>query len=145
MAGNENSGGDRPDAAQSNFGVSAVGGNGSANGVPNIDYTGFAYSENQKINSQMDAAPLGTQPTAMPSLPEVTPITAPSSTPERPITYGMPFGDGAGSEVNPLPVNLQEEDESRQIIRAMYQQNPRNEDLRYLVETMDIQQQYQVQ
>jgi hypothetical protein len=57
----------------------------------------------------------------------------------------MPFGDGAGPEVNPLPVNLQEEDESRQIIRAMYQQNPRNEDLRYLVETMDIQQQYQVQ
>jgi hypothetical protein len=88
---------------------------------------------------------MGAQPTAMPSLPDVTPITAPSENPDRPITYGMPFGEGAGPEVNPLPVNLQAEDESRQIIRAMYQQNPRNEDLRYLVETMDTQQQYLVQ
>ena len=145
MAGNENSGGTQVTAPQSNFGVNALGGNGSADGVPSIDYTGFAYSQNQAINSQMAAAPMGAQPTAMPSLPNVTPITAPSENPDRPITYGMPFGDGAGPEVNPLPVNLQAEDESRQIIRAMYQQNPRNEDLRYLVETMDTQQQYQVQ
>jgi hypothetical protein len=147
MAGNENSGGYRPTAPQNNTGVSATGGNGSANGVPNIDYTGFAYGENQAVNQQMSSAPMGAPtPQGMPALPEVTPITAPSANPERPITYGMPFGDGAGPEVLPLPVAIpQEADPSHQIIRALYQQDPRNEDLRYLVETMDAQQQYQVQ
>jgi hypothetical protein len=149
MAGNENSGGYRPTAPQNNTGVSATGGNGSASGVPNIDYTGFAYGENQAINQQMGAAQMGTpsmQAPSIPALPEVTPITAPSETPNRPITYGMPFGEGAGPEVNPLPVGLATaQDPSHQIIRALYQQDPRNEDLRYLVETMDAQQQFQGQ
>jgi hypothetical protein len=58
----------------------------------------------------------------------------------------MPFGDGAGTEVNPLPVGLvQSQDPSRQIVRAMYAQNPRNEDLRAIVETMDFQDQQMVQ
>ena len=142
MAGNENSGGFRPTAPQNNTGVNALGGNGSANGVPNIDYTGFAYGQNQEINSQMTAAPMGAQPSAMPALPEVTPITAPSANPDRPITYGMPFGDGAGREVNPLPVKIPYEgDPSVDVIRALYAQNPRNEDLRYIVETIDARQQ----
>lgn len=147
MAGNQNSGGMRPTAPQNNTGVSATGGNGSKDGVPNIDYTGFAYGQNQATNQQMASAPMGTPtPTASPSaanidLPPVKPITAPSDNPNRPITYGMPFGDGAGPEVNPLPVTVPyENDPSAQIIRALYQQNPRNEDLRYLVETIDAQQ-----
>jgi hypothetical protein len=142
MAGNENSGGIRPTASQNNFGISATGGAGSATGVPNIDYTGFAYGQNGAINAQQSAAPMGSPNQAMPALPEITPITAPSTTPERPITYGMPFGDGAGSEILPLPAMVtRQDDPSAQIIRAMYQQNPRNEDLRFLVETMDAQQQ----
>jgi len=142
MAGNENSGGIRPTASQNNFGISATGGAGSANGVPNIEYTGFAYGQNGAINAQQSAAPMGSPTQAMPTLPEVTPITAPSTTPERPITHGMPFGPGAGSEVVPLPAMVTSQDDpSAQIIRAMYQQNPRNEDLRFLVETMDAQQQ----
>lgn len=147
MAGNENSGGYRPTAPQNNTGVSAVGGNGSADGVPSIDYTGFAYGQNQAVNQQMTAAPMGA-PSAAPMIdvPQATPITAPSETPERPITYGMPFGEGAGPEVNPLPVGMaQSQDPSRQVILALYQQNPSNEDLRFLVENMDIQQQQQVQ
>ena len=144
-------GGYRPTAGQNNTGVSATGGNGSADGVPNINYTGFAYGQNQEINQAANSGlPMGQQsPTpagiANMNLPEITPITAPSETPDRPITYGMPFGDGAGPEVNPLPVGLaQQQDPSYQIIRALYQQNPRNEDLRYIVETMDNQQQQQV-
>jgi hypothetical protein len=148
----ENRGGYRPDAGQNNLGVSATGGNGSADGVPNINYTGFAYGQNQAINQAANSGlPMGQQ-SAIPAgaaninLPEITPITAPSENPDRPITYGMPFGDGAGPEVNPLPVGLaQSQDPSHQIIRAMYQQNPRNEDLRYLVETMDAQAQQMVQ
>ena len=145
----ENRGGFRPDAGQNNFGVSGNGGNGSADGVPNINYTGFAYGENKVVNDAANSGlAMGQQsptPAGMP-LPSVTPITAPSETPDRPITYGMPFGDGAGSEVNPLPVGIvQSQDPSHQIIRALYQQNPRNEDLRYLVETMDAQAQQMVQ
>lgn len=151
MAGNQNSGGFRPTAPQNNTGVSATGGAGSADGVPNISYTGMAYGQNKAVNEAMDSGlPMGAQtPAAAPvgamgGLPQVTPITAPSETPERGITYGMPFGDGPGPEVNPLPQGLaMQEDPARQIIRALYQQNPRNEDLRYMVEMMDAQEQVQ--
>lgn len=152
MAGNENSGGYRPTAPQNNTGVSATGGAGSADGVPNISYTGMAYGQNKAVNEAMDSGlPMGAQApvAAAPmggaqGLPQVTPITAPSETPERGITYGMPFGDGPGPEVNPLPQGLaMQEDPARQIIRALYQQNPRNEDLRYMVEMMDAQEQVQ--
>jgi len=147
----ENRGGYQVTAPQNNTGVSAVGGAGSADGVPNIDYTGFAYGQNKAVNEAANSGlAMGQQtPTtggAPIALPEVTPITAPSSTPERPITYGMPFGDGAGTEVNPLPQGLtRSQDPSRQIIRAMYQQDPRNEDLRAIVETMDFEEQQMVQ
>lgn len=151
MAGNENSGGYRPTAPQNNTGVSATGGNGSANGVPNIDYTGMAYGQNQAVNQQMDAGlPMGQATTvaapsqAAPVLPEITPITAPSTTPERDVYYGMPFGAGPGPEAVPLPQGLSmQEDPARQLVRALYQQNPRNEDLRYMVEIMDAQEQVQ--
>lgn len=141
----ENRGGDRPLAPQNNVGVSAVGGAGSKDGVPNINYTGFAYGENKAINESVNSGlPMGQQVTASPTmaLPEVTPITAESSNPDRPITYGMPFGPGAGAEVNPLPVAIPYQgDPSVEVIRAVYLQNPRNEDLRYIVETIDNQQQ----
>lgn len=141
------SGGDRPTAPQNNFGVSAVGGAGSADGVPNLQYTGMGYGENKAVNDAINSGlPMGqqTQSAPAPVLPDVEHINAPSATPERGITYGMPFGDGAGPEVNPLPVALPaSEDPSMQIIRALYQQNPRNEDLRYIVETADAQQQVQ--
>jgi hypothetical protein len=43
----DNRGGNRPLAPQNNVGVNGLGGNGSADGVPNIDYTGFAYGQNK--------------------------------------------------------------------------------------------------
>jgi hypothetical protein len=139
-------------APQNNTGVSGTGGAGSADGVPNIDYTGFAYGQNQAVNSAANSGLAMGQQSPTPagaagiSLPEVTPITAPSDNPDRPITYGMPFGDGADDSVNPLPQGLvSSQDPSRQIIRAMYQQNPRNEDLRAIVETMDFEDQQMVQ
>jgi hypothetical protein len=142
-------GGYQVNAPQNNFGVSGNGGNGSADGVPNINYTGFAYGENKVVNDAANSGLAMGQQSAIPAgmpLPSITPITAPSENPDRPITYGMPFGDGAGTEVNPLPVGLvQQQDPSRQIIRAVYAQNPRNEDLRYLVETMDFEAQQMVQ
>jgi hypothetical protein len=144
----ENRGGDRPTAAQNNpANVSGVGGAGQS-GVADLNYTGLPYGQNQAVNQSRvtgNAAVASTQPTpvaTLPSLPSITPITAPSETPDRPITYGMPFGDGAGREVNPLPVKIPYEgDPSVDVIRALYAQNPRNEDLRYIVETIDARQQ----
>ena len=143
MAGNANSGGYRPTAPQNNTGVSATGGAGSADGVPNINYTGFAYGQNQEINQAIKSGlPMGAAPTPTQNLPEITPITAPSTTPERDVYYGMPFGPGPGPEAISLPQGLSmQEDPAKQIIRALYQQNPRNEDLRYMVEVMDAQEQ----
>lgn len=149
MAGNANSGGYRPTAPQNNTGVSGTGGNGSADGVPNINYTGMAYGQNKAVNDQMDAGvPMG-QPTSVgtasavaPSLPQVKPITAPSETPERDVFYGMPIGDGPNSIPLPQGMSLQQ-DPARQLIRALYQQNPRNADLGYMVEMMDAQEQVQ--
>jgi hypothetical protein len=58
------------------------------------------------------------------------------------IHTSLPFGDGAGSEVNPLPVAIPYQgDPSVEVIRALYAQNPRNEDLRFIVETIDARQQ----
>jgi hypothetical protein len=136
------SGGDRPLAPQNNTGVSAVGGAGSKDGVPNIDYTGFAYGQNQATNQQASAAPMGVQQTT-PMIPAaalktVVPLTAPSETPEREITYGMPFGPGAGPEVINLPAQQPSDvNPSVDIIRSMYQQDPRNVDLGYILETID--------
>jgi hypothetical protein len=136
----ENRGGDRPTAAQNNpANVSGVGGAGQS-GIADLNYTGLPYGQNQEVNQSRVTGNAAVA--TLPSLPEITPITAMSENPDRPITYGMPFGDGAGREVNPLPVKIPYEgDPSVDVIRALYAQNPRNEDLRYIVETIDARQQ----
>lgn len=137
MAGNSNSGGYRPTAPQNNTGVSATGGAGSADGVPNLNYSGFAYGENKAINEQQGAGlPMGQPAAPQAALPQVTPITAPSETPERDVFYGMPMGDGPNSI--PLPQGMaMQQDPAEQLIRALYQQNPSNPDLGYMVEMLD--------
>ena len=143
----ENRGGPNGGPQYNPANVSAVGGAGQS-GIADLNYTGLPYGQNQEINQSRvtgNAAIASTQPEpvgAMPTLPQITPITAPSENPDRPITYGMPFGDGAGSEVNPLPVAIPYQgDPSVEVIRALYAQNPRNEDLRFIVETIDARQQ----
>jgi hypothetical protein len=143
----ENRGGPNGGPQYNPANVSGVGGAGQS-GIADLNYTGLPYGQNQEINQSRvtgNAAVASTQPEpvgAMPTLPQITPITAPSENPDRPITYGMPFGDGAGSEVNPLPVAIPYQgDPSVELIRALYAQNPRNEDLRFIVETIDARQQ----
>jgi hypothetical protein len=143
----ENRGGPNGGPQYNPANVSAVGGAGQS-GIADLNYTGLPYGQNQEINQSRvtgNAAVASTQPEpvgTMPTLPQITPITAPSDNPDRPITYGMPFGDGAGSEVNPLPVAIPYQgDPSVEVIRALYAQNPRNEDLRFIVETIDARQQ----
>ena len=143
----ENRGGPNGGPQYNPANVSGVGGAGQS-GIADLNYTGLPYGQNQEINQSRvtgNAAVASTQPEpvgTMPTLPQITPITAPSENPDRPITYGMPFGDGAGSEVNPLPVAIPYQgDPSVELIRALYAQNPRNEDLRFIVETIDARQQ----
>jgi len=144
MAGNQNSGGNRPSAPQNNpANVSATGGAGQS-GVPNLQYTGFSYGQNQATNQQAASAPMGSPAQAAPApalgsngqpLSPLVHLDAPSENPNRPITHGMPFGDGAGPEVIPLPQQIKPDNPSLDIIKALYQQDPRNEDLRYIIES----------
>lgn len=105
MAGNQNSGGMRPTAPQNNpANVSATGGNGqSGNGTQAAKYIpGLPYGEGQATMQQQMAAPMA-GPTAVPGLPAVTPLFAPTERPNEPMTAGMDFGAGPGSEALNLP------------------------------------------
>lgn len=108
MAGNENSGGPRPTAPQNNpANVNAMGGNGQS-GQANPNYTGFAYGQNQEINNQAASAPMAATPrAAAPSIDPmagfmsgITPLDAPTMN-DRPISDGVDFGRGRGSEALP--------------------------------------------
>ena len=123
--------------------VSATGGAGQSGTQPARYMSGLAYGQGQAQMQQQTAAPMAGNPTPVatntqaPSLPMVTPLTEPSSTPNRPITHGMPFGPGAGSEVISTPAQIpQDRNPSVDIIKALYQQDPRNEDLRYIIESL---------
>ena len=103
MAGNKNSGGFRPTAPQNNpANVSATGGAGQA-GTQGAKYIpGLPYGEGQATMQQQMSAPMA-GPTAAPALPAVTPLTAPTERPTEPLTAGMDFGAGPGSEALNLP------------------------------------------
>ncbi len=105
------SGGLRPNAPQNKFGVSGTGGNGSKDGQPLRVAPGGKYGERKASLDQQRSAPMATVPTqgAQQSIPEVQaptvhPLTGDTGSSGNPITHGVDFGAGAGSEV--LPPNL---------------------------------------
>lgn len=105
MAGNKNSGGFRPTAPQNNpANVSATGGAGQSGTQPARYIAGLPYGEGQATMQQQMSAPMAgpNAPTA-PMLPSITPLTAPTERPAEPLTAGMDFGAGPGSEVLNLP------------------------------------------
>lgn len=101
----ENRGGMRPTAPQNNpANVSATGGDGQSG----RDYTGFAYGQNQALAEQQASAPMAAAPAmprpsqdAMPAMGSgVTPLD--ELQPDgRPISDGVDFGAGRGSEALP--------------------------------------------
>ena len=103
MAGNENSGGNRPTAPQNNMGISATGGAGSKDGQPNRYISGGTYGEGQALMQQQQSAPMSSGP-AMPQGKPMGTLLDPTSNPSEPITAGVDFGRGPGSEV--LPRNI---------------------------------------
>lgn len=139
MAGNENSGGFRPTAPQNNpANVNALGGNGQS-GQAKMDYTGFGYGQNQALNDAQSAAPMaGSTPAPVKQAP-LTNLFAETQRPDEPVTHGSDMGPGAGSEVLTLPAMNPNTvtDNTANMIRAIYLQDPSNEDLRLLVKSLD--------
>jgi hypothetical protein len=108
----ENRGGMRPSAPQNNpANVSGIGGAGQSGTQAPRYISGMAYGQGQATMQQQESAPMaGPTPTtqaaapmAMPSLPQLTPLTSPTERPDEPITAGMDFGAGPGSEALNLP------------------------------------------
>ena len=147
MAEQENRGGFRPTAPQNNpMNINPMGGNGQSG--MNTDYTGFAYGQNKAVNEQRAAAPLAGSTAAATPMAEarqavmspLVPLDAPTQRPEEPVTAGVDAGAGPGSEVLNLPQGVglgQSVDSGIQAIRAMYLNDPRNQDLRRILELVD--------
>lgn len=143
----ENRGGFRPTAPQNNpMNINPMGGNGQSG--MNADYTGFAYGQNKAVNEQRAAAPLAGSRAATSQMGEareavatpLIPLDAPTQRPEEPITAGVDAGAGPGSEILNLPQGVgmgQDVDSGIQAIRAMYLNDPRNQDLRRILELVD--------
>lgn len=135
----DNRGGNRPLAPQNNVGVSGVGGAGSADGVPNIDYTGFAYSKNQEINNQMKSAPMG-QSNPTPKAEPIIGLFDRTQLPEQELTHGSDKGPGPDSSSLILPAMSAPEPEAPiQVLQAIYMQDPTNQDVRFALEKLQQQ------
>jgi len=107
MAGNQNSGGMRPTASQNNpANISATGGNGqSGKGTQAAKYIpGLPYGQGQATMQQQMSAPMAGSPAPQAlELPSITPFSTPTERPNEPLTAGMDFGAGPGSEILSLP------------------------------------------
>jgi hypothetical protein len=64
--------------------------------------SGMPYGEGQATYEQQRAAPMAANPLAQ-VFSEITPLTASTQRPDEPITAGMDFGAGPGSEMLPTP------------------------------------------
>lgn len=103
----ENRGGMRPTAPQNNYKVTATGGSGNGGKIPAQYATGIDNA--QDFYDMQTAAPMGGSPSVpspsngrpqqAPTGQQLTPLDAPTSRPNEPLTEGMPFGAGAGQEV----------------------------------------------
>jgi hypothetical protein len=143
MAGNKNSGGFRPTAPQNNpANISATGGAGQSGKQPARYMSGLAYGQGQAQMAQQTAAPMAGNPAAATSapavsnLPQITGITEPTQRPNEPVTHGIDMGPGAGSEAVALPGAVPDTstDNAAKFIQALYLQDPRNEDVRRMLE-----------
>jgi hypothetical protein len=129
----DNRGGNRPLAPQNNVGVNGLGGNGSADGVPNIDYTGFAYGQNKEINNQMKGASLNAA-TSTPSTKPIAGIFDKTGLPEQDVTDG-----NDGSTMVAPAMAIPEVESPVQMLQAIYMQDPTNQDVRFALEKLQQQ------
>ena len=64
---------------------------------------GLGYGEGGQNMANQQAEPLAGSPTPTFELPAVVPLNAPTQRPNEPITAGMDFGPGPGSEAIQIP------------------------------------------
>jgi hypothetical protein len=104
MAGNQNSGGLRPSAPQNNpANVSATGGNGQS-GQPKRYISGLPYGQGQATMAQQAGAPMAKSQAAPSGMPSLGTLLDETNNPSEPITAGVDFGPGPGSDA--LPKNI---------------------------------------
>jgi hypothetical protein len=102
MAGNKNSGGYRqptnPASVSGPGALSQRTDGGAMDGMmqPQGQYTGFAYGKNQEIQQQQSGASMAGNP--FPTM-DITPLSAPTTRPNDPVTSGINYGPGPGTEV----------------------------------------------
>lgn len=103
--------------------VSGTGGAGQSGRVAQ----GYAYGMNKQINEQAAGAPLAKTstsnagPSVMPSIPQATPITAPTELPDQPVTDGVPVGAGNNSIPGlPQPAPAADNTQFNATIQAYY-------------------------
>jgi len=129
----EKRGGMRPTAPQNNpANISATGGNGQAGTQAARYIPGMPYGEGQGTMQQQQGAPMAgptprgavrEAPINVPGMPPITPLTAPTERPDEPITSGVDFGPGAGSEA----LNLPRERSLSEILASMIDMDPTGE------------------
>lgn len=143
MAVTENRGGANGGPQYNPMNINPMGGDGQSG---NIDYTGFNYRANKEVNEQRKAFPLKSKSTgakivvATPDVGSpVIGIDEPSRYPTRPVTSGSARGDGAGEEALGLPAMspVFEFDSGINAVRALYLQDPNNQDLKRILEFVD--------
>ena len=90
-----------------------------------VEITGMGYGENKELNEIQAMAPMSAAPgvpTSAPMMPSApmampTPLEAPTERPNEPVTAGMDFGPGVGSEGLMLPnQGMSEEDRQRTLL-----------------------------
>ena len=128
----ENRGGMRPTAPQNNpANISATGGAGQSGTQPAQYISGLPYGEGQKTMAQQMSAPMAgpNKPTSSNANPmavmlePMTPLTAPTERPNEPLTAGMDFGAGPGSEA----LNLPRERSLSEVLASMIDIDPTGE------------------
>jgi hypothetical protein len=138
MAGNENSGGFRPDAPQNNpANVNGLGGNGQSGTQSLKPMTGLPWGTNQATEDQGRAAPLAGNPSAMgpeggqqqTAQTPLTQLSAPTELPDQHVSHGNDMqGLALPAMATPQP------EKAMQIVSALYMEDPTNEDLRFILE-----------
>lgn len=128
----ENRGGMRPTAPQNNpANVSATGGAGQSGTQAARYIPGLPYGEGQTTMAQQQGAPMAgpnksatanANPLAAMMTP-VTPLTAPTERADEPLTAGMDFGAGPGSEA----LNLPRERSLSEVLASMIDIDPTGE------------------
>ena len=124
MAGNQNSGGDRPNAPQNNpANISLTGGNGQSgnNGQAKMYIPGMSQmgSSGKETMAQQGGAAMYKDTTgSAPSLPPVPGILDPSARPDQDVMDGSAIGPGANSVPN-LPTQAVD-DPDMEMIQQYY-------------------------